>query len=131
MFFSFLPFHTNTMSSECPSTSSPPPQQLLTLGTSIVTAFTGGSPSVRIFYFASVRTTIGQSGETIALPTTPFPLSSLVTLIGDKYAKQGVGAVLKTCRWSVDNTLIEIDEIGEWSLNGGEEVAAIPPVSGG
>ncbi len=78
-----------------------------------------------------MRTTIGQSGETIALPTTPFPLQSLVTLIGDKYAAQGVSAVLKTCRWSVDNTLIEIDEIGEWSLSGGEEVAAIPPVSGG
>ncbi|EST07176.1 ThiamineS/Molybdopterin converting factor subunit 1 [Kalmanozyma brasiliensis GHG001] len=87
------------------------------------------TPSVRVLYFASARTTIGLSQETLALPTSPFPLSSLVELIANKH--EGVEQVLKTCRWSVDNTLIELDEIGEWSLKGGEEVAVIPPVSGG
>ncbi|CBQ70138.1 related to Molybdopterin synthase small subunit [Sporisorium reilianum SRZ2] len=90
-----------------------------------------GSASVRILYFAAARTTIGHSSETLSLPSTPFPLSSLVSLIGDKYVAKGAQAVLRTCRWSVDNTLIEIEDIDEWTLKGGEEVAAIPPVSGG
>lgn len=86
---------------------------------------------MRVLYFASARTTIGHSSETISLPTTPFPLASLITLIANKYSSRGAEAVLRTCRWSVDNTLIEIDELIEWTLHGREEVAAIPPVSGG
>lgn len=84
-----------------------------------------------MLYFASARTTIGSSSETIDLPSTPFPLQSLVSLIATKHSAQNAASVLGTCRWSVDNTLIEIDEIHEWTLKGGEEVAAIPPVSGG
>lgn len=91
----------------------------------------GGPPSIRVLYFAAARTTIGHSSETLPLPSTPYPLSALVTLIGHKYAAHGAEAVLRTCRWSVDNTLIELDEIADWTLRGGEEVAAIPPVSGG
>ncbi|TKY88002.1 hypothetical protein EX895_003098 [Sporisorium graminicola] len=90
-----------------------------------------GSSSIRVLYFAAARTTIGHSSETLTLPSTPFPLASLVSLIAHKYSDQGAEAVLRTCRWSVDNTLIEIDEVHEWTLHGGEEVAAIPPVSGG
>lgn len=86
---------------------------------------------MRVYYFASVRTTIGHSSETLILPSTPFPLASLVEIIAKKHADTGVAAVLQACRWSVDNTLIELDEVAEWTLNGGEEVAAIPPVSGG
>lgn len=84
---------------------------------------------MRVLYFASARTTIGLSQETLTLPSVPLPLQSLVDLIANKH--EGVTQVLKTCRWSVDNTLIELDEIGEWTLKGGEEVAVIPPVSGG
>lgn len=86
---------------------------------------------MRVYYFASVRTTFGLSSETLPLPSTPFALSEFISLLATRYAEQGAEAVLKTCRWSVDNTLIEIDDIGEWQLHGGEEVAAIPPVSGG
>ncbi|CCF49834.1 hypothetical protein NDA18_000098 [Ustilago nuda] len=89
------------------------------------------SPSVRVYYFASVRTTIGQSNETFVLPSTPLPLSSLIALISQTHSDKNVDSNLQSCRWSVDNTLIEIEDISEWSLKGGEEVAAIPPVSGG
>lgn len=88
----------------------------------------------KVYYFASARTTIGLSSETVPLPATPFPLESLIALISDKHSDKdsgNVNEVLKGCRWSVDNTLIEIEDIPEWQLQGGEEVAAIPPVSGG
>ena len=86
---------------------------------------------MRVFYFASVRTTLGLSHESIALPSTPTSLSALIELIAQRHSEKEAGSVLAGCRWSVDNTLIEIDDIESWTLNGGEEVAAIPPVSGG
>lgn len=89
------------------------------------------SPTVRVIYFASVRTTLGLSHESIALPSVPTSLSTLIELIAQRHNDKHPASVLAACRWSVDNTLIEIDEIANWTLNGGEEVAAIPPVSGG
>ncbi|SNX87437.1 related to Molybdopterin synthase small subunit [Melanopsichium pennsylvanicum] len=89
------------------------------------------SASVRVHYFASVRTTFGLSTEDFVLPTWPFRLDSLIQLIATKHAGKGSEKILAGCRWSVDNTLIEIEDIPEWELKGGEEVAAIPPVSGG
>lgn len=91
----------------------------------------GAAPSVKVCYFASVRTTIGQSNESFTLPNTPYPLSSLIALIAQTHFDKQVESKLKGCRWSVNNTLIEIEDIEEWALKGGEEVAAIPPVSGG
>lgn len=84
-----------------------------------------------VYYFAAVRTTIGKSSEVIQLPRTPWLLTDLIELLQSKYRERNLAAVLKTCRWSVDNTLIEIEDVDEWSLSGGEEVAVIPPVSGG
>ncbi|PWZ03464.1 MoaD/ThiS, partial [Testicularia cyperi] len=86
---------------------------------------------VTVQYFASARTTIDKSTERIELPSTPFPLSGLIQLLSDKYTEHNLASVLATCRWSVDNTLIEQEDVGEWGLSGGEEVAVIPPVSGG
>ena len=93
--------------------------------------FSDAAPTVKVYYFASVRTTIGCSHDTFTLPSAPLPLSSLIELISSKYPETNVKSVLEGCRWSVDNTLIEIDEIKDWELKGGEEVGAIPPVSGG
>ncbi|SPO29868.1 related to Molybdopterin synthase small subunit [Ustilago trichophora] len=90
-----------------------------------------GQPLVKVYYFASVRTTLGLSSETLPLPKTPFPLTALISLIASRYSSLGAETVFQGCRWSVDNTLIEIEDIAEWTLTGGEEVAAIPPVSGG
>ncbi|SPO48142.1 related to Molybdopterin synthase small subunit [Moesziomyces antarcticus] len=89
------------------------------------------SPTVRVIYFASVRTTLGLSHESIALPSVPTSLPTLIELIAQRHNDKQPDSVLAGCRWSVDNTLIEIDEIANWTLSGGEEVAAIPPVSGG
>lgn len=74
---------------------------------------------------------MGKSSEVIPLPQTPWPLTELIALLTSKYQDQGLGAVLKTSRWSVENTLVEIEDLDEWSLSGGEELAVIPPVSGG
>lgn len=86
---------------------------------------------MRVLYFASARTAIGRSTETILLPSTPLALPAFIALVQSAHPTAEVESVLRTCRWSVDNTLIEIDELHEWTLKGGEEVAAIPPVSGG
>lgn len=74
---------------------------------------------------------MGKSSEVITLPTTPWPLTELIALLEKQYEVQDLASVLKTCRWSINNTLIEIEDVGEWNLSGGEELAVIPPVSGG
>jgi molybdopterin converting factor small subunit len=39
--------------------------------------------------------------------------------------------VLKTSRWSVNEDMVDEEDLAKMTLSGGEDVAIIPPVSGG
>jgi len=60
----------------------------------------------------------------------PFsPLKKLLEFIFSQHPNTGVDSVLEGAQWSVDTELIYDPD--SFVLRGGEEVAVIPPVSGG
>jgi len=85
--------------------------------------------SITILYFAAASTETGCSDEHIALPSVPFPLSSLSSLLTSRYPNTNLEKVLERSRWSVDAEMV--DDPDTISLKGGEEIAVICPVSGG
>ncbi|KAL8286974.1 hypothetical protein RQP46_003980 [Phenoliferia psychrophenolica] len=93
------------------------------------------SKPITLLYFAGVRTAIAHEPEsqTIALPTHPFPLSSLreflTTSVHPNNAE--LERVLERSAWSVEEEMIDREEEAGVLLKGGETVCAIPPVSGG
>lgn len=89
------------------------------------------SKPVRILYFASARSAVNLSSEAIELPSTPYPLSSLADLLVSRHADTALATVLEISAWSVDQTMVSTEELHNYALHGGEEVAVIPPVSGG
>jgi len=95
---------------------------------------------ITILYFAAAQTLLGKISETIQLPghegedsdnKPGFPLSDLAGLLVARHGTRGddLGNVLKISKWSVDAEMI--DDVDTFYLKGGEEVAVIPPVSGG
>lgn len=87
------------------------------------------SADVVILYFAGASTATGLTEETVSLPYIPFPLTSLASHLESLHSGTDLGKVLASSRWSVNAEMVgDPEEIG---LNGGEEVAVIPPVSGG
>ncbi|EJU04863.1 MoaD/ThiS [Dacryopinax primogenitus] len=99
----------------------------------IQSAISASPRAITVLYFASARTTIDISYERIPLPEAGLPLKELPKLLEERHAGKGLGKVLERCRWSVNDEMVE--HIGEGEdevvLRGGEEVAVIPPVSGG
>ncbi len=95
----------------------------------------GDSKSVKVLYFAGARTALGKSEEEVELPSRPFALSKLGALLVERHRAHDVlgdfEKVVKMSKWSVDEEMAEGDEAEGKMLQGGEEVAIIPPVSGG
>ncbi|EKM78741.1 hypothetical protein AGABI1DRAFT_114344 [Agaricus bisporus var. burnettii JB137-S8] len=88
------------------------------------------SSTITILYFASASTATGKSTETLSIPSTGLPLPSLPTLLHSLYPNNTtLIKVLNSSQWSVDEEMI--DDPSSVILRGGEEVAVIPPVSGG
>ncbi|EPQ54051.1 hypothetical protein GLOTRDRAFT_44429 [Gloeophyllum trabeum ATCC 11539] len=88
------------------------------------------SPEVTVLYFAGASTATGTSSERVRLSSPgPQPLSSLSSLLLSLHPGAGLEHVLRTCQWSVDAEMVEDPD--SVLLKGGEEVAVIPPVSGG
>jgi len=87
--------------------------------------------SITILYFASAKSATGTPSETIQLPHTAYPLSSLAALLTSLHPETNLEQVLRVSAWSVDAEMVPTDEISTRLLQGGEEVAVIPPVSGG
>ncbi|MCB1666204.1 MAG: molybdopterin converting factor subunit 1 [Pseudomonadales bacterium] len=81
-----------------------------------------------LHYFASLRETLGVEQETLTLPT---PGMSVAELIDHLVSLHGASreALLDTTRVlvAVDQTIVERDH----ALQGGEEVAFFPPMTGG
>ena len=86
-------------------------------------------PTITVLYFAAASTATGLVEELIPLPETPFPLSALGSLITSRHPNKGLEEILAASSWSVNAEMVNEPE--ETSLNGGEEVAVICPVSGG
>jgi molybdopterin converting factor subunit 1 len=84
-------------------------------------------PSITILYFAAVSTATGKTTEQIPIPSSGLPLSSLSSHLASRYTD--LEKVLNTSQWSVNEEMV--DDPSSVTLRGGEEVAVIPPVSGG
>ncbi|KAG6329745.1 hypothetical protein ID866_9344 [Astraeus odoratus] len=84
---------------------------------------------ITILYFAAASTATGLTEETLNLPSIPFPLSSLAGHLISLHPNTGLDKVLDSSQWSVDAEMVSEPEA--ILLKGGEEVAVIPPVSGG
>ena len=111
----------------------------VTTGGSYVARFLPSSPSsstrtqkmakITVLYFAAATTALGLTSETFVLPDGGLKLSDLANLITSRHPKSGIDRVLGQSRWSVDAELVDLTD--SVVLRGGEEVAVIPPVSGG
>jgi molybdopterin converting factor small subunit len=84
---------------------------------------------VTVLYFAAATTALGLTFETFVLPGDGLKLSDLANLITSRHPNTGIERVLEQSRWSVDAELVDLSNFVV--LRGGEEVAVIPPVSGG
>ena len=89
-----------------------------------------GASTVTVLYFAAATTALNRTSEEFTIPDEGLKLSDLAKLITSRHPLSGIDNVLKRSRWSVDAELIDLlpDSV---VLRGGEEVAIIPPVSGG
>lgn len=80
---------------------------------------------VRVLYFASVREEIGLREETVEIPTDKRSLGALRALLCAKYpAAEATISVITLAR----NLEYSSDDV---ALADGDEVALIPPISGG
>lgn len=80
---------------------------------------------VRVLYFASAREEIGLREETVAVPADTRSLGALRALLCAKYpAAEATISVITLAR----NLEYSSDEV---ELVDGDEVALIPPISGG
>lgn len=86
-------------------------------------------PTITILYFAAASTATGKTTEEISIPSSGLPLPSLSSHLISRYSNTGLGKVLNSSQWSVNEEMV--DDPGSITLRGGEEVAVIPPVSGG
>jgi len=95
---------------------------------------------ITVLYFAGAQTALGISAETVQLPASGqndsgnnsgFPLSDLAQVLVARHGAKGkdLEKVLQISKWSVNAEMV--DDVYAIALKGGEEVAVIPPVSGG
>jgi len=81
-----------------------------------------------VHYFASIRETIGRSGESLELPATCKNVQGLINFLVAR--DSDVFAVLaddSKVLVAVDQTVVDRD----YQLQGDEEVAFFPPMTGG
>ena len=84
--------------------------------------------TVRILYFARLRETLGKAEEELVLPDGVATVSDLTRFLrqrGDVWETElGTG---KAVRAAVNQDMASPDTV----INGGEEIAFFPPVTGG
>ncbi|CAE6343298.1 hypothetical protein RSOLAG1IB_01522 [Rhizoctonia solani AG-1 IB] len=86
-----------------------------------------------VLYFAAARTEAGIHKEVIPLPpgSTGVPLSQLADLLVGRHPGTKLQEVLDISSWSVDEEMVDDNQVQRIILKGGEEVGVICPVSGG
>ena len=80
--------------------------------------------AVRTLYFAAARERVGVQEERISLPQ-PYLLTTLKSLIYQRHPR--LESLDSYVRWAVNQRFVEEDQ----ELRAGDEVAIIPPISGG
>lgn len=81
---------------------------------------------ITVLYFAAASTVTGLSSEQVMLAAAPVPLSSLRAHLVELHPD--LAKVLEASQWSINEVMVDDTDT---VLEGGEEVAIIPPVSGG
>ena len=81
--------------------------------------------AVQVLYFAALRDLTGTGEERVLLPGLPCPVSALLSLLEQKHPP--LSGRLAAVRVAVNEEFTELDR----SVQGGDVVALIPPVSGG
>ena len=84
---------------------------------------------ITVLYFAAATTALNRTSETFAIPDGGLKLPDLAKLIVSRHPNSGIDRVLEQSRWSVNAELVDLAD--QVVVRGGEEVAVIPPVSGG
>lgn len=82
---------------------------------------------LNVLYFASLRETLGQSSETLALPATPTVAGLIEILRARGGAWADALATGKRWRVAVNHEVAAAETL----LKVGDEVAIFPPVTGG
>ncbi|UZJ53840.1 hypothetical protein CBS101457_003160 [Exobasidium rhododendri] len=92
---------------------------------------------INMFFFAAAKEAAGVGSIKITLPSSSFPLSELGDHLVQNVSQNSKGdstalkKVLKQSKWSVNEDMVDEEDIHSIFLKGGEDVAIIPPVSGG
>jgi molybdopterin converting factor small subunit len=86
-------------------------------------------PEITVLYFAAASTVTGLTEQSVTLPASQYPLSSLSGFLVSLHPDVGLDKILQSSQWSVNAEMV--DNVEEVTLKGGEEVAVICPVSGG
>ena len=98
---------------------------------------TPASKPVSVLLFASAREAAGTAAMSITLASASLALSDLPELLLAEQAKSNKGdaeafkRILSAAQWSVDQEMVDEEQVKTTMLRGGEEVAPITPVSGG
>jgi molybdopterin converting factor subunit 1 len=87
-------------------------------------ATTEGDVKVRVLYFGIVRERLGKREETVEIPAGAT-VETLLNLLEQRYASMAAGA--GSIRIACNNEYVDSD----WTLSENDEIAVIPPVSGG
>lgn len=84
-------------------------------------------------WYIAARTETGIHKELVPIPpdSTGVPLSRLADLLVNRHSETKLREVLEISSWSVDEEMVDEDQVQHIVLKGGEEVGVICPVSGG
>ncbi|KAF7722145.1 hypothetical protein EC973_003658 [Apophysomyces ossiformis] len=86
-------------------------------------------PQITVLYFAAVRDITGISSETFELAEGET-LQTLTTRLIQKYGEP-IKVILNTAMYALDMDYVSKEDEAITPLKAGQEVAIIPPVSGG
>lgn len=115
------------------STDEAPAQDTAAPSVAAPSSPSASSASIRVLLFASAKEASGLGSLHLALP--PSGLLTLPALAEELISRArdpaGLRRVLDGARWSVAEEMVDPEDVEKTALKGGEEVAVIPPVSGG
>lgn len=86
------------------------------------------SMTFTVLYFAGAKDIAGVESETMYSPSTTLPISEFPNLLLAKHPK--LSSILPTCMLSINLEYIDKTD-ADISIKQGDQVAVIPPVSGG
>ncbi|CAG8589470.1 2671_t:CDS:2 [Diversispora eburnea] len=89
------------------------------------------SKEFKVLYFASAKDATNLSSETISFPSSnpsSISLQELTQILKSRHKK--LGKILEHSMYAINMKYVEIDDTSIF-VKEGDEVAVIPPVSGG